>query len=630
MLDGGGGGAGGHYPTVGDHPSSVTGLATMLGRQHTAATTLARDVHDSVPRVRTAWSDGTAGDAAYTSAGRLDAFVADAPAALSSARTALEDYGTELVRGRATVEELNRAYAALAPAQRRLAAFGDWIEPRQEQAYDRALSEFAAATAAAGFASVADIDAAYQGVRRRVTGARDECGAVLAGLARQIALPGGRPGQSALAAGLVGSRSSAELLARAGLSTAPSSPEEVKRFWDSLSPSERQTMLAADPKLWGNTNGVPVVDRDWANRTVLDQDLARYRQYFLDRGVTPPATVQGFEKLSIEDRRKLGLDNHGYYIDLDTAADELMERYKSALSTKAALGLGGEREVPTYLFAYDGHAYGSEGRAAIAYGNPDTADNVAVCVPGLESRASKMDQIGGDAYALYREAEAADRSRTTAVIAWQGYDAPEFSNVMFQDKADAGARLLAADVAGLAITHSGGDANVTVVAHSYGSTTTGLALQRYGLADHADQVVLIGSPGVGGDATTVADLNLTATRLYVGSASRDVVTTTYGQLGSDPSNDTFGGTRFKAENITRQSGLPWQFDDHSKYYDDGTHCESLYAMADVVTGHGDQLGTHDLLAQGRHVETTTSARGLPVRTEIDPEFGRTPTSGHQH
>ena len=80
-------------------------------------------------------------------------------------------------------------------------------------------------------------------------------------------------------------------------------------------------------------------------------------------------------------------------------------------------------------------------------GNPDTATNIAVCVPGLESRVSKMDQIGGDAYALYRESLAADPAHQTAVIAWQGYDAPEFSNVMFQDHADAGARLLAADVA---------------------------------------------------------------------------------------------------------------------------------------------------------------------------------------
>lgn len=331
---------------------------------------------------------------------------------------------------------------------------------------------------------------------------------------------------------------------------------------------------------------MPTIDRDWANRTVLDSDLAKYRQYFIDHGVTPPTSVDDFARLTVEERQRLGLDNHGYYIDLDTAADELMERYKDALVTKSTLARGSQRG-PTYLFAYDADLYHGEGRAAIAFGNPDTATNIAVCVPGLESRVSKMDQIGGDALALSQEAHGADPASSTAVIAWQGYDAPEFSNVMFQDHADAGARLLADDVAALRVTHSGPSGpNVTVVAHSYGSTTAGLSLQRYGLADSVDQVVLIGSPGVGGDPHTVTDLHLRDDQLYVGSASRDVVTTLYGELGDDPSFDSFGGTRFKAENINRHLSLPWQFDDHSLYYDAGSHCESLYAMADICHGTG--------------------------------------------
>lgn len=241
-----------------------------------------------------------------------------------------------------------------------------------------------------------------------------------------------------------------------------------------------------------------------------------------------------------------------------------------------------------------------------------------------------MDQIGGDAFALYRKANMADLDHQTAVLAWQGYDAPEFTTVMFQDHADAGARLLADDVAALRVTHSGPFApNVTVVAHSYGSTTAGLSFQRYGLADSVDQAVLIGSPGVGGDARTVTDLHLRDDQLYFGSASRDVVTTLYGQLGDDPSLDSFGGTRFKAENINRHAGLPWQFDDHSLYYDDATDSESLYAMAEIVTGQGDQLGAHDMIAEGRHTVTFMTDRG-PVSADIDPENLRTPTSGHQH
>lgn len=75
-------------------------------------------------------------------------------------------------------------------------------------------------------------------------------------------------------------------------------------------------------------------DRDWANRTVLDSDLAKYRQYFIDHGVNPPTSVDGFDRLTVEERQRLGLDSHGYYIDLDTAADELMERFKGALKPR--------------------------------------------------------------------------------------------------------------------------------------------------------------------------------------------------------------------------------------------------------------------------------------------------------
>ena len=196
-------------------------------------------------------------------------------------------------------------------------------------------------------------------------------------------------------------------------------------------------------------------------------------------------------------------------------------------------------------------------------------------------------------------------------------------SVASQANADTGAPLLVADVQALHVTHADSAVNVTVVAHSYGSTTAGLALQRYGLADSVDQVVMIGSPGVGGVARTVADLQLSHDRLFVGSASTDVVTTTYGALGADPSQANFGATRFEAENITRQLGLPWQFEDHSKYYDDVSHCEALYSMADIVTGQSGQLAEHGMLAVGRDSYIVANPLGPPTLVTVDPERVRT-------
>lgn len=302
-----------------------------------------------------------------------------------------------------------------------------------------------------------------------------------------------------------------------------------------------------------------------------------------------------------------------------------MARYKDAVSTARTLETGSRAGVDTYLYAYDSALYHGEGRAAIAFGNPDLADNVAVCVPGLESRVSKMDLVGYDALALFQEASRADHRHTTATIAWQGYDAPEFDTVASQDKADAGGQLLAKDLAALNVTHVGVDSRLTLVAHSYGSTTAGLSLQRYGAADAVDQVVFIGSPGVGGSAHTVADLHLRPDQFFAASASRDIVSTTFAAHGADPSSADFGGTRFKAENVNRQSGFIWQTADHSLYYDDVTHCESLYAMADIVSGHADLLDDHDMIARGR---VWTDNDGYPYRD--DPETRRTPADGHVH
>ena len=99
-------------------------------------------------------------------------------------------------------------------------------------------------------------------------------------------------------------------------------------------------------------------------------------------------------------------------------------------------------------------------------------------------------------------------------------------------------------------------------------------------------------------------------------------------LGEDPSEDTFGATRFKAESVERS----WHtsFSDHSLYYDAVNHSESLYSLAEIVAGHGDRLGQDGMLAQPRHLQTVIGSRGMPAELVVDPEASRTPTAGHDH
>lgn len=401
---------------------------------------------------------------------------------------------------------------------------------------------------------------------------------------------------------------------------AGASPQAVNAWWMALPPATRAAYITEDPHRYGNLNGIPTVDRDKANNIMLDRDIAAGEKMFRDHGLEPPTSVKDVDDLKTWQLKEIGYYNGPFIFMKDERVQGALNRYKTALSSKKTMDSRGQAQ--TFLMTYDSGMYKNEGRVAIAFGNPDTAQNVAYSVPGLESRGSKMNQVGGDALNLYVESAKTNPAEETAVVAWQGYDAPEFTNVMSQGKAEAGAKLLTRDVSALQSTNHG-DPRVTVVAHSYGSTTTGLALQREGLADHVDQVALIGSPGVGGDAENVRDLHLRDDQLFVGSASRDVVTTTYSELGHDPSMDTFGGTRFKAENVNRESALPWQFGDHSRYYDRGTHSESLYALAEVVTGRGDQLDDHGLVAEHR------SQQPAPFQVD-DPEWDRAPTQGHQH
>jgi pimeloyl-ACP methyl ester carboxylesterase len=242
------------------------------------------------------------------------------------------------------------------------------------------------------------------------------------------------------------------------------------------------------------------------------------------------------------------------------------------------------------------------------------------------SSLGNVNNVASDALHLYRAANAADKGRDTVVVAWQGYDAPNWAQVAFQDAAEQGAKLLAADVNAMRTTHGGPIRMLTVVAHSYGSTTTGLALQREHLS--VDQVALIGSPGVGGDAKTVADLHLLPSQVFVGSASTDIVTESPGLLGANPADVGFGGTRVKAEVVGRGSMV--NFGDHSHYFDEVLRGESLYTLAEIAAGHGDRLAQDGMLAQPRYIKTVTTGNGSSARMKVDPEASRTPSTGHDH
>src|SRR5208283_4623160 len=168
-------------------------------------------------------------------------------------------------------------------------------------------------------------------------------------------------------------------------------------------------------------------------------------------------------------------------------------RYQNAVWTNQGLdrdkGTDSDRPRPVVLWAYDPLAFNGKGRAAIAIGNPDKTQNTAVVVPGTNSsvKGSWLCDGQNDAINLYDQSLKADPNHSTAVLAWMGYDAPEFDyrdwdqavtdpsmlqQVATPWMARQGGAVLAADVNGLAVTHDGSiPSYVTVIGHSYGSTT---------------------------------------------------------------------------------------------------------------------------------------------------------------
>ncbi|WP_431240431.1 alpha/beta hydrolase [Mycolicibacterium aichiense] len=391
------------------------------------------------------------------------------------------------------------------------------------------------------------------------------------------------------------------------------SAEDVKKWWNSLTPEQREAEMRDNPDAIGNLNGIPVIDRNDANLRVMHNDIDTVEQIAARKGVS----VQDV----LNDPFRYG------------ASPDDVTRYQNAIKVDQALSDDAQRtNAPTFLQAYQPRMFNGQGRAAIAIGNPDKTPNTTVVVPGTSHSVTEGWLSADDAVNLFNEANLADPDHATSVVAWMGYDAPDSladPRVAQTTLARDGGALLAADVNGLNVTHDPGGSHMTVIGHSYGSTTVADAAAGFGM--HANDVVLIGCPGTD-LAHNAGDFHLApGGHVFVGAASTDPVTQlgrvpqfhipgtgTTLSLGDDPALDGFGSTRFKAE----VPGLT--FNDHSHYYQPGT--ESLFSMSDIASGHGDAL-EHDGMTAPHRV-APLSALGIPIVE--DPELYRPPTANHHH
>jgi alpha/beta hydrolase family protein len=578
-------------------PEGLCRSAAQLGAKASGLGTQIATQRATLTELRTAWQ-GTAASAAIARAQPTLLRMQQIRDAMTTAQTALADGGTALVHNRTMLRQNVGQLCAqgwqVAPDGTVSVRPGSPLERYATTGPANAmrLQRLAAANSVRLKVLLAEFDAADRAVNRRL---RTAVG-VLDGTPAQSwggPLPEAPPPYDTGAAIPVGK-----------------SAEEVNAWWTSLGDGERKRLLTTWPDKLGNLNGIPIADRSTANQAILRRDLARPAEVATSRGVTKEEVLAHPEKYGM--------------------AGPMMDRYQNALKVQDALDKNAANATDAYgntpdilLMKYEPEAFGGDGAAAIAIGDPDQAANTSVMVSGLTTSVSAGTLSDGSGANVFNEANRANWNDSTAVVQWMGYDAPDDFAVAEPNMARNGAQILAPDVNALAVTHDTSPSHTTVIGHSYGSTTVADAAAGYGM--HADDVVLVGCPGTD-LATSAADFHLPPDgHLYVGSASTDIVTNLGREhvyvpgvgLGSDPAMDGFGSTRFHAE-VADVNANP--IAEHTSYYKKGS--ESLFSIGDIVSGHGEAL-EHDGMTADHRVKTPGfpfPVPGLPPSIVIDPEL----------
>lgn len=362
-------------------------------------------------------------------------------------------------------------------------------------------------------------------------------------------------------------------------------PKDVAAWWDALTPEQQEQAIEDYPELVGWLDGVPATDRDTANRITLDHSLADLRDQ-----VTTLDSREAYLK-SMADQGRLGEvypdeanPVGAMYAELDRI-DEQREAAAGSLAGATTIKnrLDDPNKPPALLMGFDP---AGDGKAIVSVGDPDTADNVVTYVPGTTADLPGFGTDLNRADTMASDAAQYGTGGSTAAIVWLGYDAPDaIPDATSSSYAEDGAPALRTFQDGLRATHDGSASHNTIIGHSYGTTTVGYAAKDGQLA--ADDLIFVGSPGVGVDSAQDLHIDGDASNVYASTAKNDIIagaglddTMIHGE---NPDNPGFGGRQF-----TSADGSFWHpIDTHSQYWDQGN--PSRKNIAYIVTGQGDQV-----------------------------------------
>jgi hypothetical protein len=323
----------------------------------------------------------------------------------------------------------------------------------------------------------------------------------------------------------------------------PSRAGSVAAWWRALPLPDRERFIAEHPEQAGRLDGLPASVRDAANRRLLAAAVA-------DAETGRLAAADQLKALTDAiDHGRAGMDQIPRRDALTAALARADAHIAMLRSLQERLQAAGAR--PAFLMAFQPEV--GHGRAVVALGNPDTATNVVTLVPGTGARLATITGDLARAEAIADAAAMAAPAQSTAVIAWNGYDAPlsilpDAAEGRFADAAEP---LLRSFQDGLRVAHEGPRSRNTVVGHSYGSTVIGHTA-RDGALD-ADAIVFAGSPGVG--VHDVRGLHRPPDTVYSTTSAADPIEITHSRwlgpaddaLGDDPSDPRFGAHVFPAD-----------------------------------------------------------------------------------
>lgn len=362
-----------------------------------------------------------------------------------------------------------------------------------------------------------------------------------------------------------------------------STPAQVAAWWAGLSEAQRYGLVHAHPGRIGNLDGIPAQVRDQANRARLPQQRAALEA---EAARLVPAAADGDRLAAAQ---------------LDRVHDKLR-----ALDAIEATLRQGDRQ----LLLLD--TTGRRVTAAVAVGEVDTAEHVAVFTPGFTSTVESSLPGYDSELRLLREQAQQVAARygdgeSVAAVTWIGYEAPQRDemahpnrSVISTGQAQAGGRALGGFLDGIDAARPD-EVHLTAIGHSYGSTTTGYAVQH---ATTADNVIFYGSPGIG--TSDIGDLNVPPGQAYVIEAHRDPVAD-LGRFGTDPNQldritHLYSGAAQAPDGrtLTEVTG-------HSGYLTpDST---SQYNMSTIVAGVSDRAIYGNNTDLGDHLRSTPGRVG---------------------